>query len=157
MGLLELQQIRANRDKPKIKKQYTIPKKSAKTIAREKDATNDDQLEWFKARRKEMKGSCKHCGSKTTKDDDTKYHYSIAHILPKAYFPSVATHKDNWIELCFYNRSCHTNLDNGALDLMDMNCFDEIITKFVSMYPSIAKEERRRIPAILLEYLNVEK
>jgi len=73
---------------PKIKKQYTIPKKSAKTIAREKDATNDDQLEWFRERRKEMKGSCKHCGSKTTKDDDTKYHYSIAHILPKAYFPS---------------------------------------------------------------------
>lgn len=157
MGLLELQQIRQNRDKPKIKKSYTIPKKSAKTIAREKDTDNDELLQWFKSRRAEMTGRCAHCGGKSMKDDDTKYHYSIAHLLPKAYFDSVKTHKDNWIELCFYGESCHTNMDNGALDLMDLNCFDTVIKKFVAMYPAIAKEERRRIPAILLEYLNVEK
>lgn len=141
---------------PKIKKQYTIAKKSAKRIAQEKDATNDDQLAWFKERRKEMTGKCQHCGGKSMKDDDTKYHYSIAHILPKAYFPSVATHPLNRLELCFYGNSCHTNLDNGVLDLMDLNCFDEVIKKFVAMYPSIAKEERRRIPQVLLNYIEVE-
>jgi hypothetical protein len=142
---------------PKIKKVYKIAPKSAKKIAQEKDADNDELLQWFKERRKEMQGSCKHCGGKTMKDDDTKYHYSLAHLLPKAYFPSVATHPLNCIELCFYGESCHTNLDNGVLDLIDLNCFDEVIKKVVSIYPSIEKSERRRIPTILLEYLNTEK
>jgi hypothetical protein len=157
MGLREIQMMKEAAKLPKIKKSYSIPKKSAKRIAQEMNADNDELLDWFKAQRKSMTGKCQHCGGKTMKDDDTKYHYSIAHLLPKAYFPSVATHKDNWIELCFYGQSCHTNLDNGALDLIDLNCFDEVIKKFVAMYPSIEKEERRRIPSILLNYLEVEK
>lgn len=112
---------------------------------------------WFDERRLEMTGKCKHCGGKTLKHNDKMFYYCIAHILPKAYFKSVATHPDNWIELCFYGNSCHTNLDNHALDLMELNCFDEVVTKFVRMYPDIAPDERRRIPAILLQYIETEK
>ena len=111
---------------------------------------------WFERKHSEMKGYCKHCGGKTEKGKST-YKCSIAHILPKAYFPSVATHEDNWIELCFYGKSCHTNLDNHMIDLIELNCFDDVIKKFVSMYPSIAPQEKRRIPNILLQYLEVEK
>jgi len=111
--------------------------------------------QWFNDRHKEMKGACKNCGSKTQKGQPN-YKNSVAHILPKAYFPSIATHPDNFIELCFYSQSCHTNMDNKTLDLIDMNCFDEIVEKVCRMYPSIAPEERRRIPKILLEYIKTE-
>jgi hypothetical protein len=111
--------------------------------------------DWFKDRELEMTGQCKHCGGKTQKGQKN-YKCSVAHILPKAYFKSVATHPDNSIELCFYGNSCHTNFDNSTIDIMDLNCFDEIIQKFVKMYPYIAKEEKRRIPSILLEYVKME-
>jgi hypothetical protein len=112
---------------------------------------------WFQDRRKEMKGICSHCGGKSCKDSDTYYKFSIAHILPKAYFKSVATHPLNYIELCHFGKSCHDNFDRHMIDIMDLNCFDEVITKFVAMYPSIAPNERRRIPEVLLQYIEVEK
>jgi len=112
---------------------------------------------WFKECRKEMKGICANCGGKSCRDDDKYYKFSIAHLLPKAYFKSVATHPDNWVELCHFGNSCHTNFDNHMIDLIDLHCFDSVIEKFVKMYPYIAKEERRRIPSILLEYIEVEK
>jgi hypothetical protein len=111
---------------------------------------------WFEERAEEMKGTCRHCGGKSQKGKEN-YKCSIAHILPKAYFKSVATHPDNWIELCFYGNSCHTNFDNYMIDILELNCFDDVIQKFVRMYPSIAPEERKRIPKILLEYLKTEQ
>lgn len=111
---------------------------------------------WFNDRHKEMKGSCQHCGGKSEKGRNT-YKCSVAHILPKAYFKSVATHPLNWIELCFYGKSCHTNFDQLSLDITELNCFDEVITKFVAIYPDIAIAERRRIPQVLLQYIETEK
>lgn len=109
--------------------------------------------EWFLERRKEMTGKCKHCGGRSCKHDDLFYKHSIAHILPKRLFPSVATHPDNWIELCFWEKNCHGNYDNGMLDLMQLNCFDEIIEKFIRMYSAIDKKERRNIPDVLMQYI----
>ncbi|MGI9215152.1 MAG: hypothetical protein ACR2HS_05890 [Gammaproteobacteria bacterium] len=111
---------------------------------------------WFEKQRSLMKGICSHCGGKTQKNDDNTFHYSICHLLPKNHFKSVATNDNNWIELCYYGQSCHSNLDNHIIDLTQLNCFDEVIEKFVKMYPFIAKEERRRIPSILLEYIKNE-
>ena len=48
-------------------------------------------------------------------------------------------------------------MDNKMLDLIEMNCWDEIVTKFCSMYPFIADKEKRRIPDVLLQYVEVEK
>lgn len=115
-----------------------------------------EMTRWFKERRLEMTGRCRHCGEKTCRDSDTYFKCSIAHILPKAYFRSVATHPLNWIELCFWGRSCHTNFDNYSLDISELNCYDEVIEKFVAMYPSIDAKERRRIPSVLLHYINVD-
>jgi hypothetical protein len=158
MGLEEIQRIKSEAKMPKAKKVCHIPKKSAKKIEQEMNAKDNKELwEWFKKQRSKMTGVCKHCGERTMKIDDEKFHYSIAHILPKNIFPSVATHNDNWIELCYYGASCHSNLDNGNLDLIDLNCFNEVVEKFVRIYPSIAPEERRRIPQILMYYLETDK
>lgn len=48
-------------------------------------------------------------------------------------------------------------MDNKMLDLTEMSCWDDIVTKFCAIYPSIAPKERRRIPEILLQYVEVEK
>jgi hypothetical protein len=113
---------------------------------------------WFDDRRKEMTGVCANCGAKSCKESDDFFRFSIAHILPKAYFPSVKTHESNWIELCFWGSgSCHSQMDNKMLDLIDMACFDTIITRFVEMYPSVAEKEKRRIPPVLMQYIEVEK
>jgi hypothetical protein len=158
MGLEEIRNIKALGGVLKPKKSYSIPKKSAKRIEMELEAVaNDDNLDkWFEAVRPTMTGRCKHCGGKSCKDDDKFYRFSICHILPKAYFPSVATHIDNQIELCFWERNCHGNMDNKVLDLIDMNCWDEIVEKFLRIYPYVAKEERRRIPMVLMNYIEVD-
>jgi len=111
---------------------------------------------WFREVRKRMTGVCENCGGKSCRDNDKEYKRSIAHILPKAYFKSVATHPDNFLELCFYGNSCHTNFDNKMIDLIDLHCFDTVIQKFTKMYPFIAKDELRRVPPILIEYLKTE-
>lgn len=176
MGLAEIRAIKDNAGKPKPRKIYTIPKRSKKRIEQDRlqpaevvvvrakktgwyksDSNTDELIQWFEDRRKEMTGTCSHCLGKTEKADDDTFKCSIAHILPKSTFKSVATHPNNWLELCFYGQSCHTNLDNYMIDLIDLNCFDEVIKKFVSMYPSIAPNERRRIPAVLLQYIETEK
>jgi hypothetical protein len=166
MGLLEIQKLKENANLPKEKKVYRIPKQSKKKLAAievEKQAKIDNKptgsLElqrWFLDRRKEMKGFCQHCGGKTEKDTDN-FRCSIAHILEKSTVKSVATHPSNWLELCFYGNSCHTNLDNKMLDIMDLNCFDDVIEKVTVMYPSIAQSELRRVPLILRNYIEDNK
>jgi hypothetical protein len=107
----------------------------------------------------EMTGRCMHCNGDTmilNKDADSKFHYSVCHILPKNLFPSVSTHPDNWIELCYYGKSCHKNFDDHMIDIVDLNCFGIVIERFVKIYPSIALTERKRIPPILIEYLKTE-
>lgn len=151
-----MQQILDGRPlKVKDKKFIKTVSDKRKVKLAELNKDGDSKLDtWFEERRLEMSGTCKHCGGKSCKNDDEKFFFSIAHILPKAYFPSIATHEKNWIELCFWKNNCHGNMDAKVLDLIDMNCFDEIIEKFLLMYPSIAKEERRRIPAVLMNYVD---
>lgn len=157
MGIQEIRKLKEEADKPKEpKKRKPIPKTSKKRRA--VIAAGDDELDkWFDECRAKMTGRCVNCGRRSSRDDNKYFKFSIAHILPKAYFESVKTHSDNWIEICFWGEgSCHTNMDNKMLDLVDMACWDEIVIKFQKMYPSIAKEERKRIPEILLQYINTD-
>lgn len=164
MGLKELQAIRANRDLPKQKKVYRIPKKSAKKLKQEaeekliaKAAGGSEKERWFQARRLEMTGFCKNCGKPSCKDSDEFFRFSIAHILEKAYVRSVATNEFNWIELCFWgDNSCHSQMDNKMLDMTEMSCWHEIVEKFLKMYPSIDLKERKRIPDILRTYITID-
>lgn len=152
---LEVKQKRKNAVKKDLTKLRVVEVESDdnRSLAKNYGALN----RWFKERRKEMTGKCHHCNGNSCKHDDKYYKFSICHILPKAYFPSVATHEYNWVELCFWNKNCHGNMDNKMLDLIEMNCWDEIVTKFCIMYPSIAEKEKKRIPQVLLQYIEVEK
>jgi len=165
VGIEHIRMLKEQAKLPKQKIKKPIAKKSAKKIAREKEekelakvtpSGGAELKRWFADRRKEMTGRCKHCSGVTTKDNDQYFRHSIAHILPKRIFHSVATNPHNWVELCYFGNSCHANVDNNMLDLMDLNCFDEVIEKFIAMYPDIAKEERKYIPDVLLQYLPID-
>lgn len=146
MGLKEIQALKEQAKEPKIKK-------AKKAIG----SGSAELTRWFKERREEMTGICANCGNISCRDSEDYFKFSIAHILPKNIFKSVATHRLNWIELCFWGNSCHTNMDNKTLDIMDLNCFAIVIERFVAMYPDIDKKERRYIPDVLLQYVEVEK
>jgi hypothetical protein len=122
-----------------------------------KPAASGELNRWFLERRQEMTGRCAHCGNQSCRDDDQYFKFSIAHILPKNFFKSIKTHPDNWIELCFWGeRSCHSQLDHSLLDMIELNCWDTVVTKFQSFYPDIHPLERRRIPHIFSNYMVVD-
>lgn len=157
--------IKAAASLPKQPKQRKlIPKKSAKKLkqeAEEKKGKKDPAAakeRWFQEQRKSMTGKCANCGKPSCRDSDEYFRFSIAHILAKAYFKSVATNDNNWIELCFWGEnSCHSQMDNNMLDMTQMSCWDQIVVKFQRMYPFIDPKEKRRIPDILLQYINTDQ
>jgi hypothetical protein len=157
-----LRRIKAEAALPKKKKVYKIPAKSKKRLAQEaeeKKGKKDPAAakeRWFQDRRKEMIGKCKNCLKPSFKNSNEYFRYSIAHILAKrkSMFASIATHPENWIELC---QDCHNNLDNCMIELSSLACWDEVVVKFQKIYPSIASEERKRIPDILLQYINTDQ
>jgi len=147
-----------SKQKVAARKKANLSTLSRKVHIEQNKVSGAELNRWFENRRKEMTGVCVNCGNKSCKDNDDYYRFSIAHILQKAYFPSIKTHESNWLELCFWGeKSCHSQMDNGMIDLINMACWDEIVMKFVAMYPSISENEKRRIPQVLLNYLSVEK
>lgn len=161
-----LEYIRKLKEQAKLPKQPKPRKPIAKVSSKKKEQQKEEKAirvsggnemdRWFKDRRKQMGGGCLHCGGASCRNSDKYYKFSIAHILPKRLFKSVATHPLNWIELCFWNKSCHTNFDNNTLDITELNCYDLVIERFVAMYPDIAHKERKYIPDVLLQYIKNE-
>jgi hypothetical protein len=114
---------------------------------------------WFLDRKMEMTGRCMHCNGDTmilNKEADAKFHWSVSHLFDKASFPSIATHPANWLELCYYSPSCHKNYDDKIIPITELNCFDAVVTKFCILYPLMTREEKRRVPSVLLTYLDAE-
>jgi len=146
--------------KAEEKKVYTIPKvseKKTKEIAGNKDA--DAALDqWFEDRRKEMTGVCQLCGGRSERNNDETFRNSIHHLFEKrdSMFPSVKLHPQNWIEVCFYGNSCHTNIHNGTITwelLHDSKEWEIIVEKFKRIYPYMADSEHKNIHPLLLKEL----
>lgn len=136
--------------KPKEeKKVYVIPKIGAKKKKEieEQKLSGDNKLDlFFEEARTKMCGRCLFCNGKTEASNDETYRRSIAHLLPKAIFESVATHPCNWIELCFFGESCHTNFDNGIISLemiKDSAEWGIIREKLLILLPLVSLEERK--------------
>jgi hypothetical protein len=141
------------------KEKKPLKKVSDKKAAEKSSAKGDDALDlWFEARRKEMTGRCVLCNGKSEKSSDEHYRKSIHHLLDKkpTLFPSVSCHEDNWLELCFFGNSCHTNIHNRTITwelLFDSAEWELIVSKFRKIYPFIAENERKNIHPLLLKEL----
>lgn len=144
--------------KRKKKEPQPLSRKSKRGVSREEPGA-PSLTEWFNERRLEMTGVCQHCGGQSQKWSNRNFHFSICHILPKAVFKSVATHKWNWIELCFWSNSCHTNMDNKneKFEMNKLKCWPEIVRRFKLVYPDVAASERGKIPDLLLQELTIEE
>jgi len=162
MGLEEIRKIKSGAGLPKTKDRKPIAKisdKRKKKLAVLAASNTDNAVDlWFEARRMEMTGRCLFCNGKTEKNNDATYRSSIAHLLPKkdslGGLPSVATHRDNWLELCHFGNSCHTNFDNGYITwefLHGSNEWNVISEKFKKIYPFIPEDEKKFIPDFLLK------
>lgn len=132
------------------KKRYKLnpvsEKRKAKLKEQESQGTESAMDLFFAEQRSRMTGKCLFCGAKTMKDDDEKFHFSIAHLLPKSIFKSVATHEDNWIELCFWGNDCHGNFDRGMITwdfIRDSKEWGIIREKLLQVLPLVAEEERK--------------
>lgn len=147
LGLLPKEAV-AKEKKP-LKK---VSDKKAAEMKEQKAAGTDSEMDlFFTAMRKKMVGRCLFCNSKTEKDNDETYRNSIAHLLPKrpvdkGGFPSVGTNPDNWIELCFFSNSCHTNFDTGRITwefIFDSKEGEIIREKLLTVLPLVSMEERK--------------
>lgn len=140
----------------KEKKVYKIPKVSKKKAA-EKLATNGgEQTElqkWYAKIMKKEDAVCWETGEKINKNDKLGWHGSIAHVLPKAVFPSVATHPLNYLILSMWNGS-HANYDSSWAKARTMKVWDLAMDRIVMMEPDLTEEERRKLPDFALEYIN---
>ncbi len=132
---------------PAKKEKKAIPKVSKKKAAEQKEAKalGEDGILWnfFLEMRKKMTGKCLFTGDKTLKHDDERFHFSIAHLLEKRNFKSVATHPDNWVELSW---DAHTDFDNGRITwemLKDSAEWEILKEKLLNVLPSVAEEERK--------------
>lgn len=135
---------------PKAKKPPTAikqvgDKKAAQIAEQKKSGESDAVYNFFVEMRPTMTGRCAFCNGETEKNNDETFHFSLAHLLGKASFPSVATHPDNVIELCYYGESCHTNFDHGTITwqfLYDSAEWPMIKDKLLKVLPAVAANER---------------
>lgn len=156
--------------KPKKPLKQVSDKKRAE-IAADKSKGCDSEIDLFyETMLKRCKGKCLFCNAPTKnikliKIENEKWSKEanerawereqkkidkipIAHLLPKRSikkggFPSVATHEDNWIELCW---QCHHSFDSGKITwimLKDSKEWDIIKEKILNVLPVVAIEERK--------------
>jgi hypothetical protein len=130
----------------KQKKPYQIKKVSDKRAAKikeQKEAGTDNEADqFFNAMRKRCKCKCFFCGAPTTSKNEELWRIAIAHLLPKARFISVATHEQNWIELCW---SCHTDFDSAKISwqfIYDSAEWLLIKEKLLEVLPLVDENER---------------
>lgn len=132
------------KDKVFKKRMASQNKTKERAVKRYWESKKDEaQDKWYTERRKEMTGKCINCGSSTHPDNEKYWKWSIAHILPKSLFPSIAKDKDNWMELCI---DCHTKYDSNWMTASGMKVWSCAIKKMNSFVSKLTKEELRRLP-----------
>lgn len=144
--LEKLRLARTPKAKPPAKGIKPVSDKKAKQQAEAKKAGDGDAVyQFFLEQRTGMTGKCLFCNGVTEKKNDDTFHFSLAHLLGKAAFPSVATHPDNWIELCYYEGSCHHQFDNARITwemIYDSAEWPIIKDKLLRVLPVVAPQER---------------
>lgn len=142
---------------PEKKEAKPIAKVSEKKKQQMKDEKPQAELleEFFIEAVKKHPGKCQNCGCKIDTKIFVYAKMTVAHILAKrkSMFPSVATHKENYLYLCVTN-GCHNKFDTSWEDAAKMKIWPEAVRKFLLIYPWIASNEKRNLPDVLLE--NIE-
>lgn len=139
-----------------------IPKKSAKKLAQEKKEREERGDEgttleqWYAEIMKREKAVCWETGELIDKKDEKGWHGSIAHILPKKIFPSVATHPLNYLILKMWGGT-HGQYDSSWKKAQKMKVWKIAIERFLQFEKDIDSNERKYIPDCFLIELAKDK
>lgn len=135
-----------------IAKQSVKKKKELRDLKPQKDL----QAEWYIEKVNGQTGTCMECGGSTKNSLFVYAKATVAHVLPKrdAMFASVATHPDNHLELCTTN-GCHHHYDNSWENAAKMKVWPIAVEKFKKMLPSIDPGDRKNIPDIFWQEVEV--
>lgn len=130
--------------------------KNLHTAQKEANPDTENLELWFRYQRYKMTGFCV-CGCNLTssKNDDTYFRFSAAHLLCKSKFKSIACHPDNCVELNFW-QGHHTTFDNMGYEYCKTTkpiLWQIVVEKFRILYPFIHNSEYKFIPSVLLETL----
>lgn len=143
--------------KKEDKKPTPIPKKSAKKIAqkasekKERGGQYSEMVKWYGTIMQNEKPICWETGEKI---EQAFLHASVSHLLPKALFPSVATHKNNYAILSAANGS-HGKYDLSWESAAKMKIWPYALKVIVKeLVPRLSAEERRRLPDVIQQELD---
>lgn len=136
MGIEEIRNLKSGADKRRDER------KDDNGASGNNEGYNKEK--WFKARRKEMTGTCKcGCGKPSSKNEQQYFRHSAAHIFPKAIFKSIMFHNLNWVERAFWG-GCHTNMDEAGMDKWpNMEDWGTIVKRFYILSPLIPSFEKK--------------
>lgn len=138
------------------KKSYSIPKFSKKKL--EEMAVNKDvksELDiWFdKTRKHELeqgKCLCENCGCSVSNQLNSKdtwvWRGTIAHILPKKKYHSVATNDNNFLILCL---QCHAEYDTSWKSMIGLQVLERAKEK-LKLFIHLVTESTTKLPKELL-------
>ena len=102
---------------------------------------------WFDEQIKQCPDKCENCGQKIIIPPDITKRASVAHILPKKLFKSVATHDMNRVFLCLI---CHANFDNKGNDYAATMQVSKIAKQRFSLFKDcISEDEKKHLPEYL--------
>lgn len=127
-----------------------------------KSVPNKTELDkWFEITVTFMTGKCANCGGRTCKGDIKYQKFSQSHIFAKneKAFPSIAANELNFVELCYFNESCHSNFDNNGYEYAKNKMpklWKIIVERAKFLYPLLTQEEKARFPDVVLKNISIE-
>lgn len=144
------------------KPKKAIAKQSAKKkaeVAAEKELRSGGETElqnWYATIMKKEEGKCWETEERIDKNDTFGWHGSIAHILPKGDYPSVATHPLNYMILKMWGGT-HGQYDSSWENASKMKVWQHCCKVFNILYPLLTAEEKRKLPDVIIQEINPEK
>lgn len=156
MSYLEERRNQKLNGKPeKPKKAYSIPKKSAKKLAQEKEnkrsGGKSELQKWYDKIMKTEDKQCWNCGQSLSNYNNEDWHACIAHVIPKSTFPSVSTHPLNYMILGKWC-NCHGTYDSNWEAAQKMPIFKEALDRFIMISPDI--RETHKLPSVFQQILD---
>jgi hypothetical protein len=161
MGIEEIRKIKAGTDKKPEKRKGIAPiseKRRAK-LAAEKEARGDSETQlqqWYSHIMATEEPVCWETGERINKEDELGWRGSIAHILPKNLFPSVATHPLNYMILKMWGGT-HTDYDSSWSKAKLMKVWPIAVERFLQFEKDIADNERKYLPNCFLLALQAKE
>lgn len=115
---------------------------------------------WFIERMEKLPPKCENCGAEKESlklpRNGRRWKSCQAHLLPKRHFDSLKTHPLNGMVLgSGYSGLCHCHdfYDSSWEKAAKMPIWEEVVRRFLIMYPLIPQEEYQFIPPQLLQEL----